>query len=164
MKPIRIGMIGVGQIAKHHLNTYRGIPGAKVVAAADINAEELASVAKEYEIEHTYSDFRELLKRDDIDSVDVCLHNNLHAPVTIAGLEAGKNVYCEKPMAGAYVDAVEMFETAKKCGKKLSIQLSTVFSKETKAARTLIDGGYLGNLYHARSTGFRRRGRPFVDG
>ena len=52
MKPIRIGMIGVGQIAKHHLNTYRGIPGAKVVAAADINADELASVAKEYEIEN----------------------------------------------------------------------------------------------------------------
>jgi len=96
--------------------------------------------------------------------VDVCLHNNLHAPVTIAALEAGKNVYCEKPMAGSYADAKAMLETARACNRKLSIQLSTLFSKETKLARRLIADGRLGKLYHARSTGFRRRGRPFVDG
>lgn len=48
--------------------------------------------------------------------------------------------------------------------RKISIQLSTLFSKETKAARLMIDMGMLGKLYHARSTGFRRRGRPYVDG
>ncbi len=164
MDPVRIGVIGVGQIAKHHLETYSRIEGAKVVAAADINADELGRVAERFGIERTYASFRDLLAQDDIQAVDVCLHNNLHAPVTIAALEAGKHVYCEKPMAGAYVDAVRMFEVAKACGRKLSIQLSTLFSKETKAAKRLIDEGKLGRLYHARSTGFRRRGRPFVDG
>lgn len=164
MDPIRIGMIGVGQIAKHHLGAYAGLPGASVVAAADINETELAAVAGQYNIPDTYASFRDLLAREDIDAVDVCLHNNLHAPVTIAALEAGKHVYCEKPMAGAYVDAVAMLDCASRCGKHLSIQLGTLFSKETKAARTLIEGGHLGNLYHARSTGFRRRGRPYVDG
>jgi predicted dehydrogenase len=53
---------------------------------------------------------------------------------------------------------------ARKCRKKLSIQLATLFSKETKATKSLIDAGKLGRLYHARSTGYRRRGRPFVDG
>jgi predicted dehydrogenase len=96
--------------------------------------------------------------------VDVCLHNNFHAPVTIAALEAGKHVYCEKPMAGAYVDAVAMLEAARACGKKLSIQLATLYSKETKVAKKLINEGRLGRIYHARSTGFRRRGRPYVDG
>lgn len=164
MKPIRIGMIGVGQIAKSHLNNYSKISGAQIVAAADINEAELARVAEQYQIPHTYTQFRDLLKRDDIDAVDVCLHNNLHAPVTIEALRAGKHVYCEKPMAGAYVDAVAMRDAARECGRKLSIQLSTLFSKETKVARRLIDDGRLGRLYHARSTGFRRRGRPFVDG
>ena len=164
MDPVRIGVIGVGQIAKHHLETYSHIDGAQVVAAADINAEELDRVAERFGIEQTFTDFRQLLAEDDIQAVDVCLHNNLHAPVTIAALEAGKHVYCEKPMAGAYVDAVRMLDTAAKCGRKLSIQLATLFSKETKAAKRLIDEGKLGNLYHARSTGFRRRGRPFVDG
>lgn len=164
MQPIRIGMIGVGQIGKAHLQHYAQIPNAHIVAAADVNEAELRRVAETFNIPYTTTDFRELLKRDDIDAVDVCLHNNLHSPVTIAALEAGKHVYCEKPMAGAYVDALAMYEAAQRTGKKLSIQLATLFSKETKAAKRLIDDGYLGKLYHARSTGFRRRNRPYVDG
>jgi len=164
MRPIRIGMIGIGQIGKIHLQHYAQITGAEIVAAADINDAELQRVAQQYNIPFTTTDFRQLLERDDIDAIDVCLHNNLHAPVTIAALEAGKHVYCEKPMAGAYVDALAMYEAALRTGKKLSIQLATLFSKETKAAKRLIDEGYLGKLYHARSTGFRRRGRPYVDG
>jgi predicted dehydrogenase len=67
-------------------------------------------------------------------------------------------------MAGAYTDAEKMYRTAQDLGLKLSIQLNTLYAKETKAAKWLIDEGYLGKLYHGRSTGFRRRGRPFVDG
>ena len=84
--------------------------------------------------------------------------------MTIAALRAGKHVYCEKPMAGAYVDAAAMLDEARRAGRKLSIQLASLFTKETKAAKRLIDAGRLGRLFHARSTGFRRRGRPFVDG
>lgn len=164
MKKIRIGMIGIGQIGQSHLKTYTTVPGAEVVAAADVSEEALASVARDFAIPYTTTDFRELLKRDDIDAVDVCLHNNYHAPVTIAALEAGKHVYCEKPIAGSYRDGYAMVEAAKRCDQNLSIQLSTLFTKETRAARRLIEAGKLGRLYHARSTGFRRRGRPFVDG
>jgi len=164
MDTVRIGIIGVGQIGKRHLGRYKGVPGAEIVAAADVNEAELARVAAEHDIPATYADFRQLLQRDDIDSVDVCLHNNLHAPVSLAAMEAGKNVYCEKPMAGAYADAKAMLDAARSLGRKLSIQLGTLFAKETKVARRLIDDGRLGRIYHARSTGFRRRGRPFVDG
>jgi len=163
-EPISIGFIGVGQIGKSHLKTYGKIPGARVVALADINEAEGRRVAEEYNIPDVYTDFRDLLRRDDIDAVDVCLHNNLHMPMTVAALEAGKHVYCEKPMAGTYCDARAMLEAAKATGKQLSIQLATLYSDETKAARALIDAGKLGRLYHARSTSFRRRGRPFVDG
>ena len=164
MKPIRLGIIGVGQIGKSHLGAYAAIPGAELVAAADVNAPELARVAAEFHIPHTYANFRELLARDDLDAVDVCLHNNFHAPVTNAVLASGKHCYCEKPMAGSYVDAKSMLDTAQRTGRMLSIQLSTLFAKETKLAKRLIDRGELGTVYHARSTGFRRRGRPFVDG
>lgn len=161
---IRIGFVGVGQIAKSHLTRYAEIEGAEVVAAADIDAAELARVAERFKIPQTYASFRDLLQRDDIDAVDVCLHNNLHAPVTIAALEAGKHVYCEKPIAGSYVDGKAMVDAAARCGRRLSIQLATLFRKETKVARHLIEAGRLGYIYHARSTGFRRRGRPYVDG
>jgi predicted dehydrogenase len=161
---IRIGCIGVGQIGKHHLDNYAKVPGAELVAIADIDEAELNRVAEVYGIPHAYTDFRELLARDDIEAVDVCLHNNLHMSVTVAALEAGKHVYCEKPMAGAYVDAEVMYDRAQELGLKLSIQSQLLFVNETRAARTIIDQGLLGKPYHARSYGFRRRGRPFVDG
>jgi predicted dehydrogenase len=163
-KTVHIGIIGVGQVGKYHLDDYQKIEDAEVVAIADIDAEEATRVSQVYGVPHVYTDFRELLRRDDIEAVDVCLHNNLHTPVTVAALEAGKHVYCEKPMAGTYCDAEVMLQTARRVNRKLSIQLRTLFLKETKAAKTLIDERWLGNLYYARSTGFRRRGRPYVDG
>jgi predicted dehydrogenase len=161
---VRIGVIGVGQIGKTHLRNYSEIETAQVVAVADVNEAEAQRVAEKYDIPHVYTNFRELLARDDIQAVDVALHNNLHMPVTVAALEAGKHVYCEKPMAGSYVDAETMYNCARELGRKLSIQLSSLFLVETRAARSLIDSGALGKLYHARSIGYRRRGRPYVDG
>ncbi len=164
MGKIRLGIIGVGQIGKQHLATYENIPDAEVVAACDIDLPELDHVCDRFKIPNKYKDFHDLLKRDDLDAVDVCLHNNLHAPASIAVLESGKHCYCEKPIAGSYIDGKAMVEASRDTGKMLQTQIATIFSKETKLAKRLIDAGRLGKLYHARSTGFRRRGRPFVDG
>lgn len=161
---VRIGIIGVGQIGKHHLEEYAKVPEAEVVAAADIRADEVARVAQQYNIPSTYTDYKELLARDDIQSVDVCLHNRFHAPISIAALQAGKNVYCEKPMSWAYGEAKAMYDTAKKLGRKLHIQLSTLYRVQGRAAKRLIDAGQLGQIYYAKSCHYRRRGRPFVDG
>src|SRR5262245_22268351 len=163
-RPIRIGMIGAGQRGGHHLEDYQQITGAEVVAVADINEALAQRVAAQFKIPDVYTDYNDLLKRDDIEAVDICLHNNLHRPATVAAMEAGKHVYCEKPMAGSYADAKIMYDAAQALGRKLYIQLFTLFKPETRAAKLLIDEGYLGELYHARSTGFRRRGRPYVDG
>lgn len=117
-----------------------------------------------FKVPSCYFDVQDLLAREDLDAVDVCLHNNYHLPYTVAALKSGKHVYCEKPMAGTYRDAETMLAEARKRRKMLSIQLVTLFSWETKAAKALIEDGRLGRVYHGRSTGYRRRGRPFVDG
>ena len=163
-RPIRIGLIGAGQRGQQHLETYQHVPGAEIVAIADINEALAQRVAAQFNIPYVYTDYRKLLQRDDLVAVDICQHNNLHRPVAVAAMEAGMHVYCEKPMAGSYADARIMYEAAQALGRKLSIQLFTLFRPETRAAKLLIDEGYLGDLYHARSTGFRRRGRPYVDG
>jgi predicted dehydrogenase len=161
---VRVGMIGVGQIGKNHIQNYQKISDVEIVAVADINESEARRVAEQFNIPHVYTAYQDLLQRDDIVAVDVCLHNNFHAPVSIAALEAGKHVYCEKPMAGAYADAEAMLQRANEVGRKLSIQLARLFTPETKASKILIDAGKLGRLYHARSSGHRRRNRPYVDG
>lgn len=162
--PVRIGIIGCGQIAQHHFNTYADIPDATVIACADIDPKAADSSAAKFAIPNVYYNAWEMLKRDDLDAVDVCLHNNLHVSGTVAALESGRHVYCEKPMAGTYRDALTMLETARKVGKNLHIQLAFLYTDDTRAAKELIDAGDVGTIYHARSTGHRRRGRPFVDG
>ncbi|MET0592065.1 MAG: Gfo/Idh/MocA family oxidoreductase [Polyangiaceae bacterium] len=161
---VRIGIIGVGRVGQSRIATYADIEGAEVVACADVNEGFAARAARKYDIPHVYKNFRELLARDDIDAVDICLHNNFHMPVTLAAFAAGKHVCSEKPMAGSFRDAEAMIAAAKEHRCKLHIELSALYTNETLAAQELIEKGELGEIYHARSTGFRRRGRPFVDG
>ena len=85
---VRVGVIGVGQIGKYHLDNYQKIPSAEVVAIADVNQAEAERVGKRYGVPDIYTDFRQLLARDDIQAVDVCVHNNYHMPITVAALEA----------------------------------------------------------------------------
>lgn len=164
MDTIKIGIVGAGQIGKAHLEEYMNIPGAAIIAICDINLEEAKRVAAKYGVSNVYADYREMLQQEELDAIDVCLHNNYHMPVTTEALEAGIHVYCEKPIAGSYADGLKMVKTAKACGKLLHIQLAHLYHIETRAAKQLIDAGKLGKLYHARSTGFRRRNRPYVDG
>lgn len=163
-EPLGIGVIGVGLIGKSHLEHYTKIEGARVVAVADIDEAEARRVAERFGVPHVHKDFRALLARDDIAAVDVCLHNNLHAPVAIEALRAGKHVYCEKPIAGSYADGRAMLEASAETGRLLHVQLATLYQRETKLAKHLLDHGRLGRVFYARSTGHRRRGRPFVDG
>ena len=163
-KTIRVGVIGVGQIGKKHLETYLSIPEVKVVAIAGHDPDRTQRVAQDFNVQNWTTDFHELLARDDIEAVSVCLHNNLHRDATVSALEAGKHVYCEKPMAGSFRDAETMLSISRRTGKMLSIQLSTLFKSETKAAKAVIDEGWLGKPYFAQSANSRRRGRPYVDG
>lgn len=162
-KEIRIGIIGCGMIAASHLAGYSKIPGVKVVACCDINEQKLDAFAARWNIPHKYLDYRQLIARDDLDGISICVHNNLHAPLAIAAMRAGHNVYCEKPMAGSYADAKRMNEVAEETGKLLHIQLGRIYSPQAHAAKELIDNGTLGKVYHMRSYGYRRRYRPFMD-
>jgi predicted dehydrogenase len=161
---ISVGIIGVGQIGKLHLETYLSMPDVRISAITGRDAQRTEAVARQYNIPFWTTDYRALLDKNDIQVVSVCLHNNLHMPVSVDALQAGKHVFCEKPIAGSYRDGAIMLETARRQKRILSIQLSDLFSKETKAARVAIEQGWLGRPYLAHSSGFRRRGRPFVDG
>ncbi|MDR1531743.1 MAG: Gfo/Idh/MocA family oxidoreductase [Clostridiales bacterium] len=164
MKELRIGIIGTGIIARSHLNEYKQLEGVRVVGACDIRKDVLEKFCGEFDIAYSYADYRELLRRDDLDAVDVCLHNNLHSPISVDVMKSGKDCYCEKPMAGSYKDAKAMYDAAGTLGRKLHIQLGFLYGGAACAAKKLIAAGRLGKIYHARSAGFRRRGRPFVDG
>ncbi|TVQ20934.1 MAG: gfo/Idh/MocA family oxidoreductase [Spirochaetaceae bacterium] len=160
----RIGIIGTGQIAQAHMKKWAEIDEVEIAIACDVDERSLARACEQFGIPAVTTDFRELLKHDDLDAVDVCLHNNLHAPVTIEALRAGKHVYCEKPIAGSWADGKAMLDAARETGKMLHIQLAKLYTDATTASRMVIDAGELGHIYHAAATEYRRRGRPYVDG
>ena len=164
MSKIKVAVIGNGIIGEEHIRNYKAIRDCEIVAICDINEQRLNYIGDKYDIKKRFTHIGKLLLEDNLDAVDICLHNNLHEPVTNAVLNSGRHAYCEKPMAGSYADALSMYETARKTGKKLHIQLALLYEDAAKAAKRLIDAGDLGKIYHIRSCGFRRRGRPFVDG
>jgi len=160
---IDIGIVGAGNRGETHAGEYADVDGAEVVAVADIDEE--ASEALADAVGGTaYGDYRDMLDDADLDAIDVCVHNNLHRPVTVDAAEAGCHVFCEKPMAATYTDAKAMMEATEEAGVHLGVQNMELFSEETRATKTLLEQGQLGDPYFARGVFSRRRGRPFVDG
>jgi len=164
MDSVTIGIIGAGNRGEEHIGKYQGVDGAQVKAIADIDTEAAEALAEEASIPDVYGDFEEMLDDDEIDIVNVCVHNNLHEPMAVAAFEAGKHVFCEKPLAGSYADAKNIVEAADEAGKLLAVQNMELLTPETQAARTFIESGDLGDVSFARSVYSRRRGRPYVDG
>ncbi|MCG2767652.1 MAG: Gfo/Idh/MocA family oxidoreductase [Anaerolineae bacterium] len=103
-KSITIGLVGAGFVANIHARSYRRLRdlGARIGAVTAVPVEQAEAFAQEYEIEVVCKDFEDLLHRPEIDIVDICVPNNLHAPFTIAAAEAGKHIICEKPLTGYF--------------------------------------------------------------
>lgn len=169
MKELRIAIIGTGMISHRHMTVIENLnkrgQNLKVVAACDIDQAKVEAFGEKYGIskENLYVDFREMLKRDDIDEVEVCVHNNLHTSVATAVMAAGFPCYSEKPMAASYADAKILYDAQKKYGQKLAVQISSIYNPQTRIAKKMIAEGKLGKIYHARSVGHRRQGRPGYD-
>ena len=160
MDTLKIGVIGTGSISVSHLNAYRDHPHVELTALCDLNQELLAKRGEEYGVTALYTDMHDMLKKERLDAVSICTWNSQHAPCTIAALEAGLHVLCEKPMALNTEQAVQMKETAERCGKLLMIGFVRRFGNDCDILKDLIDRGDFGELYHAKATYLRRNGNP----
>ncbi|HID06283.1 MAG TPA: Gfo/Idh/MocA family oxidoreductase, partial [Armatimonadetes bacterium] len=158
MGTVRVGIIGCGGISGAHFRTYTAIPDVEIVACADVIEERARQRAREFNVPHIFTDYRKLLRMDEIDAVSICTPHTLHAPIAIAALNAGKHVLCEKPMATTAKDAARMVRAARRNGKILQIGIHTRFSAIVQQAKRLIDDGLLGRIYYGEGAiGGRRR-------
>lgn len=160
MKQIKIGMIGVGSISEYHIKAYQQNQNVELCAFCDINEKRLKEMGEKYGVTHLYTDKDEMLKREELDAVSVCTWNSQHAPCTIAALEAGVNVLCEKPMAISVKEAEEMKRAAEESGKLLMIGFVRRFGNECKIMQDFIEKDYMGDIYYAKATYLRRNGNP----
>jgi predicted dehydrogenase len=158
-------MIGSGAIARdQHLPGWQLFPEAQVVALADSSAAALDAVGNQFQIARRELDYRRLLDDPSIDAVDICAPSALHAEISIAALEAGKHVLCEKPMATSRADAAAMLAAHKRSGKKLMIGQHLRFDPAIVQLRAWLTGAPLGDIYYVRSQWLRRRRLPARPG
>jgi predicted dehydrogenase len=160
MKKLKIGIIGTGWPGQMHAQAIRTAPGATLSACADLDKERRAAFQKEYKPERSYADYHELLKDSDIDAVIICLPNFLHFPASLAALEAGKHVLCEKPPTMNAAEMTVLQEEATRRTLVYYFSRQSRFTLEMRAAKALIEEGRLGKIYHAKATFVRTRGIP----
>ena len=123
MDTLRVGIIGTGMIAvAGHLPAWKNLgDDVELVGVADILPDRAKLVAETEGIPHAYGDWERMLDELDLDVVSVCTPNSYHREQTIAALQAGAHVLCEKPVATCHADAAEMFDEAEAQGKHLMI-------------------------------------------
>lgn len=170
---VRVAIIGAGVISHRHMLIYKNMNehaemlgfSVKVAAVAEIDEKKLKAWAEQYGMDEKdcYVDYRKLLQRDDIDTVDVCVHNNLHTPISIDVMKHGFDCYCEKPAAASYHDTQMMIDCAKKLGRKFHVQISSLMTPQTRVARDMIANGELGDVYYGNIELVSQRNRPGLD-
>lgn len=161
-KKLRIGIVGLGFISAMHLEGYKKCPEVELTAFCDIIPERAQRAAEKYGAADVkvYVNYREMLANEKLDAISVCTENNKHAEITIAALNAGLHVFCEKPMAITGAEADAMVAASKKNNKKLSVGYQLRFSTESQLLRSEVMAGRLGKIYYAEATTLRRRGVP----
>lgn len=160
---LKIGIIGCGNIAfAKHLPALSKLKSVEIVAFCDIVTEKAEKAAKQFgtETAKVYYDYRELIKDKSIDVVHICTPNKSHADITIASLEAGKHVMCEKPIAKTSADARRMIESAKRTGKKLTIGYQNRYRPDSQYLHKLCQANELGEIYFAKAHAIRRYAIP----
>ncbi|MCI9226097.1 MAG: Gfo/Idh/MocA family oxidoreductase [Acutalibacter sp.] len=164
MAKLKIGFIGCGGIAnqKHLPGMSQQTEYVDLCAFCDLIPERAEKAAKEYGTPDAkvYTDYHELLADPTIDAVHVLTPNIAHCEITVAALEAGKHVLCEKPMAATPEDAQKMLDARDRTGKMLTIGYQYRHFHENAVARKVVADGWLGDIYYAEATYLRRRGVP----
>ena len=163
-RKFRIGIIGCGGIANgKHMPSLKALSAeCEMVAFCDIVEERAVKAKADYGTPDAkvYTDYHELLKDASIDLVHVCTPNKSHAPISIAAMEAGKDVMCEKPMAKTAAEAKEMLETSKRTGRVLTIGYQTRQAPEMQLVKKMADEGKFGHIYYGKALALRRRAVP----
>jgi len=158
---MRIGVIGNGSISRYHGLGYKALgERVEIVACCDLVEEKAKKYAEEFGCSKYYTDYRQMLAENELDAVSVCTWNNAHAECSIAALDAGCHVICEKPMAMNTEEALAMKVAAERNNKLLMVGFVRRHGNDAKTALELIDNGQVGEIYYAKASYLRRCGFP----
>ena len=158
MAQFRVGIIGCGRpwksegasgfgMSHFHAHGYTASPDTTIVALADINLDNARAFQAMHGGERIYTDYQEMLAREQLDIVSICTWPHHHAPMVIAAAEAGvKAIHCEKPMAPSYAEALRMVDVCQAHGTQLTFNHQRRFATPFRTARDILRSGSIGQL------------------
>lgn len=150
---VRFGMVGTGGMGTAgHLRVLQDSPHTQVVALCDVNPNTLKAAAERYSIGSTYTDYREMLEREQLDAIDVATPNVVHAEISLAAIQRRLHVICEKPMAMNRREAREMVASARSHQVKNAVNFSYRNVPAARFIREIIQSGEIGEVYHLIAT------------
>ena len=161
MRKLGIGVLGVGAMGKRHAeNIRRLVPEARLIAVADVAADQARQVAAELEIEHGFATFEDMLERKDIDCVVIATPDKFHAQAIRTAAAAGKQILCEKPLALSLADAHAALQAVAKAGVRLQIGFMRRYDPGYAAAMKRIEAGEIGEPVVFKSIGRDKEAPP----
>jgi predicted dehydrogenase len=163
MSLLKFGLIGAGNSAKNIIASISGIEKAKLVAIASADLDESKKVAAANHIPTVYNTYQELLANPEIQCVIVSVPHNLHHPITMDALRAGKHVLCEKPLAMDLAQGKEMIEMARTKDLRLGTFFQNRFLDASQNAKQIVTQGGIGQLLHAQVHVLWYRDQPYYD-
>lgn len=148
MARFKFGIIGTGRIGKLHIeNLMRYIPEAEVYAAADVMIEHSKEWLEENNIEHVFSDYKDLLALEEIDAVVISTPTDTHAEISIAAAEAGKHVFCEKPVDLTVERVKDVIAAVKKADVVFQVGFNRRFDHNFRRVREHVVDGNIGDVH-----------------
>ncbi|AHG76810.1 inositol 2-dehydrogenase [Mannheimia varigena] len=151
---LKVGIIGAGRIGRVHSESIsKYVKGAEIKAISDVRiTDELTTWAKSMGISHVYDDYKQILQDPEIDAVLVCSSTNTHAPISIEAAQAGKHVFCEKPVDADPAKIHEVLAAVEKAGVKFQVGFNRRFDHNFKAIKDRVAAGDIGEPHVIRVT------------
>jgi predicted dehydrogenase len=157
-KTIKVALVGVGVAGQvSHIPAWKKLENVELVALCDRDLEKAQRVAQRFGVARATTEYDEILADPEIDVVDVCTPNFLHAPLAIAALESGKHVLVERPIARNASEAEKMVKAADKADRLLACALAHRFREDTRILKKFVDRGELGDVFYAKAGWLRQR-------
>jgi len=151
MRKVNIGVIGVGRIGRMHTRNLKyQVSGVNVLGVADVLEKAAQRIAKDLEIPIAEKDYHCLLENKDIDAVIICSSSDTHAQIISEAAEAGKHIFCEKPIALDIDKIDQAIMAVKNAGVKLQVGFNRRFDPSFKKAKDLVASGKIGNPHLVR--------------
>lgn len=159
MKELRIGLIGCGFMGRTHTNGYKRVPDffpelqhrPVLKAACSRTENKVKAFANQWNYETIETDWKALIARNDIDAIDICTPNDMHAEIAIAAAKAGKMILCEKPLARTLEEAQQMTDAVEDAAVKNTVWYNYRRVPAVTLAKQVIDSGKLGRIFHYRA-------------